>query len=277
VVLGALALVGVLAVIAFWPSSSTVPDVVGQTQSEAERSAGDGYKIDVDEVRVDDKPKGTIIEQNPEPGAPAEQGSPISVIVSAGQPPDPGDIFRDDFSDTSSGWQPAKGGEKDPWVVEYVIGGLRFYNGSNDIFLHRVNNTAGTAIEDAIVEVDATVITNAPLREDTTWGLICRAVDYENFYQLGIYANGRPTIWKLKDSKWTHLVSGSPSDVVRGGTSTNHLRADCLGSRLTLYANGRRVLEAEDSEFKSGLIGLYVDGNGGEIDILFDNFLVSSP
>jgi hypothetical protein len=282
VVLGALALIGLLAGIVLWPSSPKVPDVVGQTESEAERRVGHDYDIYVRSVRVDSLPKGIIMSQDPKAGETAELGSTVSVVVSAGQPPEPGDIFQDDFSDKSSGWDLHKFSEKEGerYTIEYAIGRLRVYDApdaSSWTYAHTLTPTAPTAIEDAIVEVDGTVTTNASESSDTAWGIICRALDYENLYALGIFSDGRPSIWKLKDNEPIPLATGSPSDAFRGGSAKNHLRADCLGSKLTLYANNRMVLKAEDSEFKAGMIGLYVEEHGEGSDILFDNFLVSSP
>lgn len=90
-------------------SEPKVPDVVGQTESEAARTVGHDYTIHIESVRVDDQPKGNIISQDPKAGELAEQGSAISVVVSADQPPEPGDILSDDFSDTSSGWDESEG------------------------------------------------------------------------------------------------------------------------------------------------------------------------
>jgi hypothetical protein len=140
-----------------------------------------------------------------------------------------------------------------------------------------LNPGAVTEIKDAVVEVDATVTGNGPQSDDDEWGIICRAVDSANYYTLGINADGRPTIWKLKDYKWTHLRTGSPSDAVRLGTDTNHLRADCVGDKLTLCVNGRRVLQAEDSEFESGQVGLVAEQNGEAIDVSFDDFVIKIP
>ena len=36
------------------------------------------------------------------------------------------------------------------------------------------------------------------------------------------------------------------------------IRGDCVGDKLTLYVDGQKALEAEDSEFESGKIGLIV-------------------
>jgi hypothetical protein len=52
---------------------------------------------------------------------------------------------------------------------------------------------------------------------------------------------------------------------------------DCAGSTLALYANGQELYQTQDSDFKSGQVGLYVaDGPSGKgnIDLLFDNFVV---
>jgi uncharacterized protein YjbI with pentapeptide repeats len=186
-------------------------------------------------------------------------------------------IFQDDFSDTSSGWPIHKFSEKVPYVQEYVAGRYRIKNAESDSHRSVLNPGAVTEIEDAVVEVDATVTGNAPQSGDDEWGLICRAVDNSNFYTLGINADGRPTIWKLEDYIWTELRTGSPSDAVRLGTDTNRLRADCLGDKLTLYVNGRRVLQAEDSDFKSGQFGLFAEQNGEAIDVSFDNSVIKFP
>ncbi len=67
-----------------------------------------------------------------------------------------------------------------------------------------------------------------------------------------------------------------------GGLEVNRIRADCVGSKLTLYVNDRQVLEAEDSEYASGFYGLFVGNdveNGGpfKTNVLFDDFSISSP
>jgi uncharacterized protein YjbI with pentapeptide repeats len=184
-------------------------------------------------------------------------------------------IFDDGFASTSGGWLTGQGDARDPYVINHAMGGLRLYNPPPGNYLSTVPLTL-PPIADASVEVDATVIGKDPERAELNWGIICRADDYNNTL-FGIYADGRPTIWKLKDNVWDELDTESPSDAVRGGTATNHLRADCSGSRLALYVNDQKVLEAEDAKHKSGTIGLYVDDSfqtGQELEVLFDNFVV---
>jgi hypothetical protein len=36
------------------------------------------------------------------------------------------------------------------------------------------------------------------------------------------------------------------------------IRGDCVGDKLTLYVDGQKALEAEDSELETGKIGLFV-------------------
>jgi hypothetical protein len=279
-VVAVLAVVGLLAIVAALRTGGpTAPDVVGQTESEARRNVGNDYNIYVSEVRVADEPKGTIISQNPNAGEAAKPGSTISVVVSAGKPPKPGDIFKDDFSDTSSGWDVNEGTGSNPWTTGYALGGYRIYNPPPGGSLIGLNQDAGSAIGDAIIEVDATPITgDVPEDESLGWGIICRALDYDNNYYLAIYVGGQPAIYRQQNGEWTELATGTPSDAFRGGNATNHLRADCVGSNLTLYVNGQKVIEAQDSEFKTGQVGLITestDKHGAEI--LFDNFSVSSP
>jgi len=189
-------------------------------------------------------------------------------------------IFEDDFSNTFSGWPTTgKTSKSDPYIMEYASDGLRVYDATNDGTLYALNKTAGSAIEDAVIEVDATVNEIAPEDQDTHWGIICRAVDYNNYYELGITAAGHPIIWRLKDNHWKELRTENSSDAVHSRTDTYHLRAECWGSTLTLYVNGQRVFQKDDSELKSGQVGLYVNyaSNENPVDILFDDFVVKGP
>ena len=86
--------------------------------------------------------------------------------------------------------------------------------------------------------------------------------------------------YKLENNKWETLNRGGKSDYIRGGTEQNHLRGHCLGDMLTLFVNGRKVVETKDptGAFDSGVAGLYVYDTGDEkLEVLFDNFLVSFP
>jgi uncharacterized protein YjbI with pentapeptide repeats len=194
------------------------------------------------------------------------------------RPPKPGDIFHDDFSSTSTNW-PRGEFQKNTgtyYVVEYFHGLYRMYSPPPSSWVTVWNNRSGTQ-EDVIVEVDAQVRGDAPYGRDG-WGVICRFQDSENFYLLGIGPAGSSYIYKRENSKWQSLDLNSKDDAIRGGKKKNHLRADCLGHKLTLFVNGHKVVEAEDSTFDSGVTGLYMEDHGDhKFDVLFDNFLVSRP
>jgi hypothetical protein len=271
-----LALLGLVGILLAATSNPKVPDVVGQTESEAARTVGNNYTIHIESVRVDDRRKGHIISQDPEPGESAEQGSAISVVVSAGQPPNPGDILSDDFSDNSSGWDESEGSKFEPWVRDYSGGQYRIYMTPPAEPLPSLR--AGKAVKNGIVEVDAALQSDDP-GTDASWGVICRAQDKNNYYIFRISADKRPSIWRKVDDRYTPLFAkGSSSDAVYGGKEINHLRADCIGSKLTFYVNNQKVAEVEDPTFTSGQVGLEAENAEGEpIEVAFDNYSVSSP
>jgi hypothetical protein len=197
------------------------------------------------------------------------------------RPPEPGDIFHDDFSSTNSNWLRGefKKNKYGNYVVEYFHGRYRMYNPPPGSAVSVKNDSVGTQ-EDMIVEVDAQVIGDAPHGQDY-WGIICRVQDVDNFYALSIGPGGYSDIYKQVDTKWRKIAIGRKSDAIHAiheGTDKNHLRADCLGNKLALFVNGHKVVEAEDSTFDSGVAGLYTEDNGDhKFEVLFDNYLVSSP
>jgi serine/threonine-protein kinase len=60
-----------------------VPDVVGMTEEEASKAIRDaGFEVFVTRSTDTTEPQGTVIQQNPEAGATAEQGDTITIVVS---------------------------------------------------------------------------------------------------------------------------------------------------------------------------------------------------
>ncbi len=69
-----------------------------------------------------------------------------------------------------------------------------------------------------------------------------------------------------------------PSEDIKQGAVTNHLRADCIGDTLKLHANGIMLGAVQDTDFHSGDVGLIAgtfDKPGTEVR--FDNFSVLKP
>lgn len=71
---------------------------------------------------------------------------------------------------------------------------------------------------------------------------------------------------------------GFVESAIHPGDTTNLMPVDCTGKQLTLYANGNKLVEVQDSEFSSGDIGLVANTyDAPGTDILFDNLVVQKP
>ena len=65
-----------------------VPDVVGMQQEDAERTLREaGFDPRVVETTDTTEPKGTVVEQSPEGGDEADEGSTVTIVVSAFEEP----------------------------------------------------------------------------------------------------------------------------------------------------------------------------------------------
>ncbi len=200
--------------------------------------------------------------------------------ILGGETPTPGKVlYQDDFADPSTGWASITDADG---ITDYDNGFYRIRvdtigsdgNGM-DMWSHPGQDLDG----DISIEVDATKI-GGP--DDNDMGVLCRYSkenDAFNFYYFLITSDGYVAIAKMKESQ-SETISGKEmiaSDAVKK-TGTNHIRADCVGNKLTLYVNGTRVASATDDEFTSGDIGLIAGTfETPGVDIHFDNFVVSRP
>ncbi len=185
----------------------------------------------------------------------------------------PGNIlFKDDFSDPSSGWETWN--EPSGSMVAYQNGGLRIYIAEKQ---YDFWSRPGKRMNDVRLEVDAIKL-GGP--DDNDFGVICRYQDRDNFYALLLSSDGYAGILKVKEGKYT-IISGPQmqfSESIRRGSAQNHLQAECRGSSLTLFANGQKVLEAQDQDFNTGEVGLIAGtGETAGADLYFDNFWALKP
>ena len=182
-----------------------------------------------------------------------------------------GVLFQDDFSDTSSGWDRVN---LDEGVTDYADGVYRIWvnTSSTDVWAN-----PGLNFTDAIIEVEATKVGGS---DDNDFGLLCRYEDASNFYFFIISSDGYYGIGRVVDGTQELLGDEElmPSDAILLGNVTNDIQANCVGSTLTLYANGTQLTSLEDTTFSSGDVGLLA-GTFDEpgTDIHFDNFVVREP
>jgi hypothetical protein len=180
-------------------------------------------------------------------------------------------LFQDDFSDPSSGWNQvtAANGETD-----YADGTYRIFVNEPDMDIW---SKPGLSFTDVRVEVEALKVGGD---RNNRFGIICRVTEPNTFYTFIISSDGYYGIGKIKGQVYQLIGMDAlqPSDVILKGSALNHIRADCVGDRLTLYVNGHQLAEVQDSEFTSGDVGLIAgtyDTSG--TDIRFDNFVVYQP
>lgn len=180
-------------------------------------------------------------------------------------------LFQDDFSDTSSGWDRVT---TDTGVTEYTEGVYRIYvnESGTDVWAN-----PGLEFSDVTVQVEAIKV-GGP--DDNDFGVICRSVDTSNFYFFVVSSDGYYGIGKVSDAgqELINMDAMQPSEAILQGESTNTIRADCVGSSLSLYVNGEKLDEVQDSEFSSGDVGLIAGSfDTPGTDIQFDNFSVIKP
>jgi len=180
-------------------------------------------------------------------------------------------LFQDDFSDPSSGWDSITTPEG---ITDYTTGAYR-------IFVNTLNSDVwanpGLEFNDVRVEVDAAKVGGD---NNNDFGLICRYLDSENFYFLIVSSDGYYGIGKVAAGQQQLIGSPSmlPSELIRQGVATNHLRADCIGPKLSLYVNDEFLAQVEDPDFTSGDVGLMAGSiESPGVDIHFDNFQVLEP
>jgi hypothetical protein len=183
-------------------------------------------------------------------------------------------LFSDDFSQTTSGWDQI---QNDTGSTEYADGSFHIkLNHSNDFLIANIGQTFDG---DVSVEVDARKIDGS---NDNYFGIVCHYLDEDNFYLLMITSGGYSAIAMMLDGEFGLISPGLaplPMEGIKLDSANNHLRADCAGEQMTLYANGKQVSVAYDDSITGGRVGL-VAATGpiaSKLDILFDDFQVYQP
>ena len=180
-------------------------------------------------------------------------------------------LFKDDFSDPSSGWD--RRDEADG-VADYVDGVYRIFvnKPSYDIWAN-----PGLDFTDTIIEVETKKI-GGP--DDNDFGIICRYQGMANYYFFIISSDGYYGIARMVDGQQELIGEKTMafSDVILQGEKMNKLRIKCIDDRLALSVNDTLLMEVKDTTFSSGDVGLIAgtfDLPG--TDVAFDNFIVRSP
>jgi hypothetical protein len=180
-------------------------------------------------------------------------------------------LFRDDFSNPESGWDTSS---DEHGADSYTLGGYRM-----TVTVPQYDSWVypGKDFVDVQIEADA-IRLGGPDNND--FGLICRLKDNDNYYSFTLGSNGYYAVYKRQDgeSALLGMTEEQTSPAILTGIGTNHIRVDCVGSRLTLYANQTKLFDVQDTSFTHGDVGMIVgtyDDPGA--DILWKNFTVYEP
>ena len=184
----------------------------------------------------------------------------------------PGAFLEDHFTN-SNGWYKYEG---DNYGFKYVGETYHIYNKilNAAIWSVRDDNYHNIRIDVDVKRVDGP--------EDGYFGVVCRFKDDgDNYYALVIGDDGFYGIGQMKDGEFGFLKKGSDDQgiIKRGKNSINRVSGVCKGNKLTLFANGKKLVEVFDDAFANGDIGLVVGNkiHQAGIEAAFDNFALYVP
>ena len=190
-------------------------------------------------------------------------------------PLSPGDqvVSADDFSEPDSGWD----------VRETDNGASGYRNGR---YFIRVNtptyqlwSTPGESF-DGVVNVEVVAgLSSGP--EENEMGVVCHYQDKGNFIYASIGTDGYYAIVQIKDDESTILTGAGKfvqSDAIPINGESYHIRLACEADTYTLFVNGEWIDAATSTAFTGGEAGLLAGTfDQGEVEVVFDDFVVSTP
>ncbi len=180
-------------------------------------------------------------------------------------------IYEDDFSSTASGWSEqdtssgSSGYQNGQYVIEVKEPDYSVWGNNN------------TQYGDVIISADVQVLQSA--NGTGGFGIMCRYVDNNNYYQLEVDEDGYFIIYKYLDGEFIALYDwDNLSSLINKGAL--NVSASCIGNELTLSVDNQVIAQVVDADasFSQGYIGLA----GGVFDVPglivgFDNLKVYSP
>lgn len=179
-------------------------------------------------------------------------------------------LFKDDFSDCESGWASQ---QDEDGITDCENGAYRMMIAVNNYFFWTApgENYNG----DVVVQAEATKTAGAQMGDI---GLICRYDEsQENFYFLTMSFDGYAAIGLWMGTDYS-LLAESGDNNFGSEWNTHTLRAECVGSTMTLYVDNALILSAQDTTLGSGDAGLLIGAyDEPGLDVLFDNFSVTKP
>jgi hypothetical protein len=97
---------------------------------------------------------------------------------------------------------------------------------------------------------------------DTGFGVVCRMQDSDNYYRLGVGNDGTYAIARVEGGNSTVLTGNGKwvsSDALRASPGPFDVRAECVGTTLTLFESNHQIASVRDATFQSGEVGVFVE------------------
>lgn len=193
-----------------------------------------------------------------------------SIPIPAVSTANPGDVlYQEQFEKNTTGWARFA---NENGIMDYDGGGYRILVRQPKL---NIWSTSEKNFSDVRVEADVIKL-NGP--DENRMGLICRYRGGDYYFFI-ISNDGYYFIGKFIGGLTLPLGQGEmqASEAIQKGTM-NHLRADCIGDKLTFYVNFTEVASATDADFPSGDVGVMAGAfSESGVDVLFDNFVVIQP
>jgi hypothetical protein len=176
----------------------------------------------------------------------------------------------DDFSSSSSGWGT---GTDSSSSVEYANGGLQMIVYQP---LYVTWSTLGLeSYENIHMEVS---VQNSSTDQEAFFGFICNEQGTtNNFYYVGVSPDGYYAFVKSHIVGDDEILKKGTSSVISSSAQSMRLGLDCKNGSMTLYVNGQLIDSASDSEYTSGVFGLFAasDDQPSGASVTFDDFVSS--
>jgi hypothetical protein len=152
-----------------------------------------------------------------------------------------------------------------------------FGNGKYHLKVVRLNDwrsiAYGAEYNNTILEVEAAKESGP---DDNLYGVVFRKVDWSNYYQFIISADGYYQFSKYKGGNWDFISSWKKSNAIHKGNATNLIKVVCDGDQFSFYVNDIKVDDYKDDSFGSGMIGFSAGTNyaEGPVTIEFDSLKI---
>jgi hypothetical protein len=191
-------------------------------------------------------------------------------------PDGPRILYRDDFSDSGSGWAVDS---DDTGAVGYTSGEYFFSITKDKWFTWSNPDESFTDIRLSVTVRDITAKTED--REPATFGAICNYEDDQNFYYAGFGADGYYALVNVEDNEDKFLSDPESnqwleSDDITLEAESYTLELECAKGRVALYVDGKEIASASDSTHTRGDIGLFVlTFTSPTAEVRFDNLQVT--